>query len=191
MARGIGAGRGAKFGVPRPSGVPPMFETAQYGAPGAAMEQMSVAELLPLLNPFWGLLPMDLWGATKDFFVYSVDFLPLTASVVSQAGDIQIQADSHFMIMAGVREVRDTTNATVIAAPPELVRILDAGSGRELNNQELPIDNLFGTAQLPSYWPYPKIIKASSTLTTFLTNLEATDRNARISYLGFKIFPRF
>ena len=116
--------------------------------------------------------------------------MPLS-SVVGQVSDIQIQADSHFMIMAGVREVRDDTNATIVTNPPELVRILDAGSGRELTNQSLPIDNLFGTAQLPSYWPYPKIIKASSTLSTFLDNLEATDRNVRISYLGFKIFPRF
>ena len=191
MARRIGAGRAAGYGVPRPTGVPPAFETAQYGPPGAVVEEMGVAELLPLLNPFWGLLPRDLWGATKDFFVYSTDFLPLTASVVGQVSDIQIQADSHFMIMAGVREVRDDTNATIVTNPPELVRILDAGSGRELTNQSLPIDNLFGTAQLPSYWPYPKIIKASSTLSTFLDNLEATDRNVRISYLGFKIFPRF
>jgi hypothetical protein len=45
-----------------------------------------------------------------------------------------------------------------------------------------------GTAQLPTYWPMPKIFRANSTISTTVQNLEATDRNVRIAYLGFKVF---
>lgn len=139
------------------------------------------------VNPFWGLLPPALWGETKDFFVYGTDFLPLTASA-TLAQDIPIQADSHYMIMAGVRTVFQTDNTTIVANPAILVRIFDTGSGRQVQNRAVHIDNWFGTGQLPAYWPYPKIIKASSTLRVELTDLSGVDRNVRVEFLGFKIF---
>lgn len=144
---------------------------------------------VPSVSPFFGLLPPELWKRVKDFFVYSVDFLPLAAGAV-QAADIAIQADSDYLIVAGVRTVTDTANTTLVAGPvPQLVTITDTGSGRNLQNQAAHIDNLFGTGQLPSYWPFPKLIPAASTLSTTLQNLDGVnDRNVRISYLGFKVF---
>jgi hypothetical protein len=70
-----------------------------------------------------------------------------------------------------------------------LVTIFDAGSGRQLFDRPQHMDNLAGTAQLPSYWPMPKIFRANATITTTVQNLDgANDRNTRIAYLGFKIF---
>ncbi len=141
----------------------------------------------PGISPFLGWLPRALWRRAKDFFVYTAEFLPLSASA-TQTFEIAIQADSDFVIVAGVRVVTTTDNLTVQTFVPELVRILDTGSGRELTDRAVHIENWFGTAQLPAYWPYPKVIRASSTLQTTLQNLEANDRNARLSYLGFKVF---
>lgn len=140
-----------------------------------------------ITDPYSGMLPPQLRGRAKDFFIYTVDFLPIAANATASE-DIQIQNDSDFLIMAGTRVVTDTANTTFLGDVPQLVQINDSGSGRELTNRATHIENWFGTGQLPAYWPYPKVIKRSSTLRTTLQNLEATDRNTRISYQGFKIF---
>lgn len=138
--------------------------------------------------PFLGWLPRKLWRRAKDFFVYSAEFLPLTASL-TLTFETAIQADSDFLCVAAVRLVTATDNTTIVAVPvPELVTIFDAGSGRNLMDRAIHIDNLMGTGQLPTYWPMPKIFRANSTISTTVQNLEATDRNVRIAYLGFKVF---
>ena len=145
------------------------------------------AQFLPALNPFLGLLPREFWPKTKDFFVYSIEFVPLAASATSTTS-IQIQADSAFLITMGTVVVTDTTNATFISNIPELILITDAGSGRQLSDKAVHMNNLFGTAQLPAVWPFPKIMAPSSTLAATLQNLEATARNVRLSFWGFKVF---
>lgn len=145
------------------------------------------AQVQPALNPFLGLLPRELWERPKDFFVYSVLFNPLPIST-TEADDIQIQADSDFLIMAGVRYVTSTAAPPVPQAGVALVQLTDSGSGRQLQNTPVHIENLFGTAQMPAVWPFPKLLQRSSTLTVTIQNLEATARIYYISFLGFKCF---
>lgn len=142
----------------------------------------------PQLGPFFGLLPRKLLRRLKDFFVYTAEFLPLAAGGTATV-NTAIQADSDFLIVAVTRVVTDIANTTFLANVPQLVTITDAGSGRNLMDRAVHMDNLIGTAQLPSYWPYPKLIRASGTLNTTVQNLDgANARNVRISYLGFKVF---
>lgn len=144
--------------------------------------------LAPQLGPFFGLLPRPLLRRVKDFFVYTAEFLPLPAGG-TQTVNTAIQADSDFLIVAVTRVWTETDNTTFVLAVPALVTVTDAGSGRNLMDRAVHVDNLFGTAQLPSYWPYPKLIRASGTLNTTVQNLDgATAYNARMSYLGFKVF---
>lgn len=148
------------------------------------------AQVQPALNPFLGLIPRELWKRPKDFFVYSCSMTgaaPLPAS--DQASrDIQIDANADFLIVAGVRTFRDTATKAIIADPAATVTMTDSGSGRQLQNEAVDIENLFGTAQLPATWPFPKLIAASATLTVNVFNLIATAADVRISFLGFKIF---
>lgn len=145
--------------------------------------------ITPALNPFFGLLPPKLWKAPKDFFMYSANFLPLAAGA-TQTTDIAIESDSDFLIVAGVRTITDgATDLVFQAAGPFTVVVFDNGSGRNLQNQAQHIENMFGTAELPAYWPFPKFVPRASTLSTTLQNLDATNAfNIRIAYFGFKIF---
>ncbi len=153
---------------------------------------MTSPAITPALNPFFGLLPQELWDNAKDFFVYGTDFLPLAAGGTATQ-DIAIESDSDFLIVAGNRIVTDDPDQTVIVAfPPFLVTLFDNGSGRRLQNRAQHIENMFGTAQLPAYWPFPKLIPRASTFSTTLQNLDAGNAyNVRVSYLGFKIFGGF
>lgn len=139
--------------------------------------------------PFLGWLPRKLWRMAKDFFVYSAEFLPLPAGD-TLSFNTAIQSDSDFLCVAMTRVVTDVTNLVLVSGPvPELVTIFEAGSGRQMMDRPIHIDNLAGTGQLPSYWPMPKIWRANSTVTTTVENLDpANDRNVRVAYLGFKVF---
>jgi hypothetical protein len=141
-----------------------------------------------LTSPFHGWIPRALWRRLKDFFIYGVDFLPLALSATATR-DIAIQADSDFLIVAGVRLYSTNVDGPITTPSIATVQIVDSGSGRSLFNQPQHVDNVFGTAQLPAYWPMPKLVRMSSTLSTTLSNLEAVARNYRLAYWGFKVFP--
>jgi len=148
-----------------------------------------IAHVLPPVNPFLGLIPKKYWKRIKDFFIYATDFVPL-ANSQTLTQPIQIQNDSDFLIMAGVYVETSTDNVTTFINPsPLMVTITDSGSGRQLMNTPIHINNLFGTAQLPAIWPFPKVIPAGASLNTQLVNLDTVNsRNVRIAYWGFKIF---
>ena len=148
----------------------------------------------PSLMSYAAILPEPLLRNPKDFFVYNVEFLPLAVSAVKATATFQVQEDSAFLIVAAARLY--LTNADAVIAGDQalaLVNVIDSGSGRALIAQttagnDSPIDNWFGTGKNPAYWPFPKILRPNSVVTVQLTNLEATARNYRLSFLGFKIF---
>ena len=154
---------------------------------------------LQQLNPLYGILPKEMLGRPRDFFIYGGALLGLAPG--AQTSDtLQIQADSDFLLLAATREVRDhAAGHAIVASPFVLVQVQDSGSGRNLVGaagspdaaQGQPIDNWFGTGQLPAYWAYPKLLKASASLVSTFTNQDGgTTFDIRYSYLGFKLFPQ-
>lgn len=160
---------------------------ANSGKAGGVANYPSGRALPLLLNPFWANLPPAVISLPKDFFVYGVEFLPLGASATANQ-QFDVQSDSAFLILAGVGVVTDTANTVFSANVPQLVTIRDEGSGRNVFNIAQHFGNVFGTAQLPAYWTYPKILKPKTTVDVELQNLEATARNVRIGFWGFKLF---
>lgn len=132
-------------------------------------------------------LPPRLRQRARDFFVYTLDFLPLALSATATQ-EVQIQSDSDFVIGAAVAVVTDTANTTRLGFVPQLVQLFSSGTGRNLFSNPTHFENVFGTAQEPAIWPIPKVLPAASTFNAQLQNLEATARNVRLAFLGFKIF---
>lgn len=138
------------------------------------------------IGTYYKLLPPEVFRATaKDFFVYSASFLPLAASGTG-SDVIQINSDADFLVCAGVRTGRDVNGAAL--AIGATVNLIDSGSGRQIFDDDQDVDNIFGTAQLPSVWPYPKLLTKASSISVNVRNLTATDNYLRIALLGFKIF---
>lgn len=135
--------------------------------------------------PWW--YPDGAKGSAIDYFVYGTDFTPLTASLTVQ-NNININGDSAFCILSGVLVETATDNTTFLANAPLLFRLQDSGAGRYLSNIPIHAGNWFGTAEEPKYWDVPKILAPNTTFSVEAQNLEATDRNVRIAFHGFKIF---
>lgn len=149
------------------------------------MRQSPVAQQL-----YANALPEQIRVRAKDFFQYAVEFLPLAAAGTASQ-DIAIQNDSDFLIVACNAIVTDAANVvfTAVNQAPFLATIVDAGSGRQLQNRAVHFSTLYGDATLPGYLNFPKMMDRASTLRTTLQNLDAANAyNVRVTYAGFKVF---
>lgn len=101
-------------------------------------------------------------------FTYSIPFTAVTGLNPSFSGTINIQADADFAILQSTYDFALNTAATDTPAaelkPNMGVLITDTGSGRQFMDRFVPINNLFGNANLPFIWPVPRLVAASSTI---------------------------
>lgn len=140
--------------------------------------------------PWW--FPPEIRNRQLDAFTIPVDFAGanvLPASLTSQIV-VAIPGDASFLILAATAVVTATDDVTFLAAGsrPILVTMSTAGGGRFLASGAVHIDNWFGTGQQPKYWDAPKILAPNENLTILLSNLQATARNVRLAFHGFKVF---
>jgi hypothetical protein len=135
--------------------------------------------------PFW--FPPEAKDLALDYFAYGTDFEPLALSATTTRS-IQINSDSAFMILSATMVETDTANTTFFPNRPLLVSLGTGGAALQLSNTPIHADNWFGTAQEPKYWDVPKVLLPNTTFNVTLQNLEATARNIRVAFHGFKLF---
>lgn len=135
--------------------------------------------------PFW--YPREARNLALDYFVYGTDFEPLAASATTTRA-IQINSDSAFLVLSATMVETDTANTVFLANRPLLVSLSTGGAQLNLSNSPVHADNWLGTAEQPKYWDVPKILLPNTTFNVQLQNLEATDRNVRVAFHGFKLF---
>lgn len=129
---------------------------------------------------------------TEDFFVYAVEFEGLLSGSAAE-GNIQIQADSDFKWSLGAYFAVNVTGGAdptldTYPVPPIEVQITDSGSGRNLFNQALPINQIFGSGSLPFVLPIQRIFRARSNVQFSVSNVGVNDYNLTLSLIGSKIF---
>ena len=84
-----------------------------------------------------------------------------------------------------------------VATAPLLINVQDTGSGRNLFDNPMPIQNVCGgvaaaagQGNLPFIWPEPWLIRAGGSAGITLNNLGAAAVvRADVSLIGFKIYP--
>ncbi len=135
-----------------------------------------------------GLLPRIIreWPY-KQSFVYPATWLPIAASG-TESRNIQVESDSDFWIVMATATVRDTTNAITLAQWPGTVQVRDGGSGAFWYGDAVNFDSVFGTGQFPFKLGSARKVPRSGTLGITLQNLEATARNVRVEFHGFKVY---
>lgn len=137
-------------------------------------------------------------------FFYSTSFqnsVLAASTTISQS--IQVQADSHFVcryINGAIYTGPAASMALLTIASPLLINFFDTGSGRTLQDNPQPIQNLMGgyaagggaTGQLPFILPEPWLIKAGGVVQIQITNLMTLAGDAvlrmDVSLVGFKVF---
>ena len=134
----------------------------------------------------------------EDFFVYTTgtglatSFAPIAPSVNNATASIQIEADSYFKIIKGsffawVEGTDPESTDATRPIPPITLTITDAGSGRRLTNNPVPVSSYFGDGRLPFIWPIPRIFLPRSSITFSANNLSTTDTwNLTLDLIGVK-----
>lgn len=129
----------------------------------------------------------------KDFFIYTANFGALAVSATEQV-NIKIEADSAFVVQKMTYFTTDgsTTQQTESSRiiPNVTIAITDTGSGRNLQNEAIPLTSLAGIGELPHILAQPKTFKPNSIIQTTITNLSSADTlaNLFVNYIGYKIF---
>lgn len=136
------------------------------------------------------MLPPLMRDTIKQYFAYTVDFLPLVLSAAAtQPFTVDAQNDFICTHLTGI--VTDVANTTLLQFVPETVQIVDASTGQAwfsgINGTHF--NNVFGDAQNPGFLALPYYLRANSTANISLVNLEAVARNVRLVFHGFKSVP--
>jgi hypothetical protein len=139
-----------------------------------------------------------------SFFTFNVEFLPANLNTFTN-GSFLVQNDSAFILtrttyIATLTDNVTPVNAVTIPAPattlltkgvsaPFLVNITDSGSGRQFSNSDVHIDNWFGSAERPFFWPTPQVLDPNSNVTVRIQNLSTTIAyHVRCAFHGYKVF---
>lgn len=132
-------------------------------------------------------------NSVQEFFVYTANFGQILADS-NNTVQINIESDSQFVVQKLTFFVTGTdlsisqTDSTRII-PNLTIQIVDTGSGRNLQNDAIPLSSIAGEGDLPHILSTPKTFKANSIITTNLTNF-GTDpyENVFVNYIGKKVF---
>lgn len=124
-----------------------------------------------------------------DFFLYGVN----TPSAIAAGGTVrlqfQINTDADFLAYGGVLIARNGSTFAAVDDPALRVNIFSEGSGRELQNTASMARNLFGTAERPCWFPWPRVFKGGQSVRVTLTSLEpSTTLLVDLGFLGVKDF---
>lgn len=170
--------------------------------------QAQPVELESVMAAIAHRLHMGVAGVKKkfnlSFFTFNIEFLPATLNAFTN-GSFIVQNDSAFVLtratyVATLVDNKTPVNVVTIPAPattimtygivaPFLVNIVDSGSGRQFSNVDTHIDNWFGDAERPFFWPSPQILDPNSNVTMRLQNLDpAISYNVRCAFHGYKVF---
>ena len=139
-----------------------------------------------------------------SFFTFNIEFLPATLNAFT-SGSFTVQNDSAFVLtrtcyVSTLTDNHTPTNVVTIPAPattlltygvsaPFLVNVTDSGSGRQFSNIDTHIDNWFGDAHNPFFWPNPQVLDPNSNVTMRIQNLSTTiSYNVRCAFIGYKVF---
>ena len=107
-------------------------------------------------------------------------------------GNFLVDTSSPFMLIsttykADVAAAAQNSGNTIV--PNATVMIQDQSSNRNWMNIAVPVPSLFGTAQLPYFWPKPRLIPGNTNVNVTLASFEAAvTNNVRLSFHGYRLY---
>lgn len=129
----------------------------------------------------------------RDPFEYVFPVFSNLAAGAAGTQIVTIQADSDFEWVYGAYQFNLANAAFTESTRPIpncTVLITDQGSGRQMMNAAIPVENLFGMPGQPFELPLSKVFRANATIGAQVTNIDAATATGqlRLTMIGYKIF---
>ncbi len=127
-----------------------------------------------------------------EFFQY-IATLSFTVALGTLVTSIPIQADAHFIWVAGVMNSNAATTTSSFQGAGvnrggSMVQVTDGSTNRQLSNVQVPADCLFGSAQRPFVLPLRKLFRANSSIGINATDTTNTATQVTdFVFCGFKV----
>ena len=128
---------------------------------------------------------------TQDYYTYLFNAGAALAAAANATAVVPVEADSTFVLVkmayfADIAGAAQTDSTFVV--PLVTVSITDTGSGRNLQQNPVPIDAIAGRGQLPFVLPVPREFQANSSIQCTFSNFSAatTYANLRLMLIGYK-----
>lgn len=107
-------------------------------------------------------------------------------------GNFLVDTSSPFMLVSSTFQA-DTAGAAVTTStrqsPNWVITIQDQSSNRNWMNGPVPVPSLFGNAQLPYFWPQPRLLPGNTNVQMTVTNYDAAVvNNVRLTFHGFRLY---
>jgi len=140
-----------------------------------------------------GAMPTSLGMLQEpDFFQYAVN-IAFTSGLENFTPTVPIQYDSHFVCVlttySNTLEVGVAANGYVSINGGGVVQLSDGSTNRSLQNIQVPINALFGSAREPFVWPKPHAFRANGAIVVNITGAGATmaGQTIRLVFGGYKV----
>lgn len=145
----------------------------------------------------YGFVPPEWWpDKPRDYFTRTLNLLPLAAGGV-ETSSVVFSKTLHTLVFAGIALVTATDDLTELwplgqplnTTSRKLVFLETPAAQARHSSHPLPLDNLFGSAAKPAFWPIPLPVQRGAALQVTVRDLEATARNVRLTFVCGVIDP--
>lgn len=144
------------------------------------------------MNPAY--IPPGFDGAFRQPFVYTINFINIAGAGAVVTNTANIQNDSYFVVVQQCADIKDNATGLVDVQPnvaPVLVNLFDSSSGKTLSDQPVPIGAWFGNVFMPYLWlARAQVFRPGGQIQATVTNNLAAAQNIRLSFIGFKVYPK-
>lgn len=121
-----------------------------------------------------------------DYFVYTASWVNLLAAITATV-NVPLTADSDF-VWDAFNLCAYSAVGVLVVNPDYLLQVFDTGSGRNLQDNPVHVNNVSGNGQLPYILPEPKLFKGNATIQVTLQNLTAVAARVDVALIGRKVF---
>ena len=158
---------------------------AQASAVKAGEAQMAVKEKY-YREPFWYAVNIGEFGSQG---------VPIVAGATSAAGGnkVQLESGSNFEAYFGTRYSRDQTTGAINSPRDLRALVVYAGSKGVTSEDDatsnfLAQQNIFGSAERPARYIWPRVFPATSAFEIGLINDLPNDANFQVAFFGNKVY---
>jgi hypothetical protein len=160
-------------------------------------EQVSYRDEQYIPDFLYGFVPPSWWpDKPRDYFTRTLNLLPLLAGGV-EISSVLFSKTLHTLVFAGIATVMSTDDLTELwplgqpinNSSRKLVLLETPAARTRHSSHAVPLDNMFGSAAKPALWPIPLPVQRGAALQVTVSDLEATARNIRLTFVCGVIDP--